>query len=148
MAETTWVLVADSSRARLFRAEGADNRLVEVEDMAHPEGRLHETQLTSDLPGRTFDRFGQGHHAMEEDTPPKRHEAIQFAKRIGARIETARVQGQFTRLALAADPRFLGILRDNLTKESLKLATIQIDKNLVQLPLEQITSHLPARLSC
>lgn len=144
MPHKTWIVVADSSRARLFRTDGGDGRkLVEMEDLAHPEGRLHETQLTSDLPGRTFDSFGQGRHAMEEDTPPKRYEAIQFAKRIGAHLESARTQGKFDHLVLVAEPRFLGILRDNLTHESMKLATRQIDKNLVQLSAAEIESRMP-----
>jgi protein required for attachment to host cells len=144
MADKTWVVVADSSRARLFLKADSDGKLVELEDLAHPEGRLHETQLTSDLPGRTFDSFGQGRHAMEEDTPPKRYEAIQFAKRIGAHIESARTQAHFTRLVLVAEPRFLGLLRDNIPSESLKLATTQIDKNLVQLPVAEIENRLQA----
>jgi protein required for attachment to host cells len=144
--EKILVVVADSSRARLFRAESAEGKLIELEDMAHPEGRLHETQMTQSLPGRTFDAFGPGRHAMEEDTPPKRHEAIQFAKRIGERVETARTSGEFTRLVLVADPRFLGLLRDNLKGESLKLAATQVDKNLVQLGTEDIRKHLPSRL--
>lgn len=139
----TWVLVADSSRARIFRAEGPEAKLIEVEDMAHPEGHLHEVDLTSDLPGRTFDRFGQGRHAMEEDTPPKRYEANLFAKRIAHRLENGRTNHEFGRLVLVAEPRFLGILRDNLSAECIKLTSLQVDKNLAQLDPGEIRNRLP-----
>lgn len=142
----TWVLVADSSRARIFRAEGVEGRLVEVEDLAHPEGRLHETDLTTDLPGRSFDSHGQGRHAMEEDTPPKRHEAITFAKRIGGVLEGARNAGNYDALVIVAEPRFLGLLRDNLSQETIKLVGLQLDKNLVQQAPDAIRERLPAHL--
>lgn len=144
--EKTWVVVADSSHARIFRAEGFGRRLIEVETLAHPEGRLHETQLTSDIPGRTFDSHGQGRHAMEEETSPKRHEAIQFAKRISGALESARNTGNFDALVLVAEPRFLGLLRDNLTRETNKLVELAIDKNLVRQTPEAIRERLPTRL--
>lgn len=142
----TWVVVADSSRARIFRAEGRDGRLVEMEAMAHPEGRLREASLTTDLPGRTFDSHGQGRHAMEEETPPKRHEAIQFAKRIGGVLENARNAGDYDALVIVAEPRFLGLLRENLSHETIKLVGVQLDKNLVRQGPEAIRERLPARL--
>lgn len=142
----TWVLVADSSRARIFRAEGVEGRLVEMKDLAHPEGRLHETELTTDLPGRTFDSHGQGRHAMEEDTPPKRHEAIVFAKQVGGVLEGARTSGDYDSLVLIAEPRFLGLLRDNLSEETIKLVGLQIDKNLVQQAPDAIRERLPVHL--
>ncbi|MCW8855424.1 MAG: host attachment protein, partial [Gammaproteobacteria bacterium] len=49
---TTWVVVADSSRARIFTAETSTSALQEIETLAHPEGRLHEQALSSDLPGK------------------------------------------------------------------------------------------------
>jgi protein required for attachment to host cells len=141
-----WVLVADSSRARVFKAEGAEAKLTEVEDLAHPEGHLHEVELTSDLPGRTFDGSGPERHAMQEQTPPKRYEAITFAKRIASRMESARNNHEFGKLVLVAEPRFLGILRDNLSAECVKMITLQVDKNLVQLGVREIRDRLPARL--
>jgi protein required for attachment to host cells len=141
----TWVLVADSSRARVFRAEGAQRQLIELEDLSHPEGRLHEASLTTDLPGRRYDTGVQNRSAMEDQTPPKRHEAIQFAKRISQFLEAARNAGDYDRLAIIAEPRFLGLLRDNLSDETIKLVDLQIDKNLVQQSPEAIRERLPLR---
>lgn len=146
MADTVWILVADSNRARFFQTDGSARHLVEVEDMAHPASRMHESKLTSDLPGRTFDRFGGAHHSMEDVTSPKHHEADLFAGMLADHLEAARNQGQFTRLVIAADPRFLGMLRDHMTRECLKLAETQIDKNLVKLPAEELREHLPMHL--
>lgn len=146
MADTVWILVADSNRARFFESDGSARQLVEMEDMAHPASRMHESKLTSDLPGRTFDRFGGAHHSMEDVTSPKHHEADLFAKTLADHLEEARTRGQFSRLVLAADPRFLGMLRDHMSKECLKLADTQIDKNLVKLRADELRDHLPMHL--
>lgn len=82
---------------------------------------------------------------MEVETPPKRHEAIRFAKRVGDMLEGARSAGDFDRLVLVAEPRFLGLLRDNLSQETIKRVGLEIDKNLVQQAPQVIRERLPAR---
>ena len=48
----SWVLVADSSRGRIFSAETPTSALKEIESISHPEGRLHDQLMVSDLPGK------------------------------------------------------------------------------------------------
>ena len=60
--DVTWVVVADSSRARLF-ALGQQNQLGELQDFINPAGRETENALNSDASGR----FGSGLH----DTRPE-----------------------------------------------------------------------------
>ncbi|WFR81026.1 host attachment protein [Janthinobacterium rivuli] len=45
--DVTWVLVADSSRARLF-ALGQQNQLGELQDFVNPAGRDNDNALNSD----------------------------------------------------------------------------------------------------
>ena len=45
----TWIVVADSSRARIFSKNGR-TPLREEAGFIHPESRLHEQDLTSDAP--------------------------------------------------------------------------------------------------
>ena len=46
------VVVADSSRARVFTADKPAGPLNEIETLNNPEGRLHEGDLVSDRGGR------------------------------------------------------------------------------------------------
>ena len=71
---STWIIVADASRARFFEASGSSSDIFETETLTHPEGRLHEQDLTSDLPGRAYDSSGEGRHAMGSSVEPKKHE--------------------------------------------------------------------------
>src|SRR5690606_9286808 len=95
-----WIVVADSSACRLFAADAPAGPLQELEVLSHPEGRLHEQDLVSDRPGRTFDSQGAGRHAKEVEVGPKKHEAIVFAGRIAERLEAGRVRNAFDKLAL------------------------------------------------
>jgi protein required for attachment to host cells len=139
---TTWVVVAESSRAKLFAWDKPSAPLRELEDLTHPESRLHEQELTTDLPGRAFDSAGEGRHAMGQVVSPKQEEAVRFAKTIGDRLESGRVEGCFEKLILVAAPQFLGLLRDSLSDNTKKLVVKEINKNLVQHDAAEIRSRL------
>lgn len=142
----TWVVVADSSRAKIYQIDGARGPLEEVEALVHPEARVHDQQLTSDLPGRTFDSNGQGRHAMEPPTTPKENEAMVFAREVCNRVKAARVSGEAESFIIAAAPSFLGLIRNTLDAATKARVTMEIDKNLVRMKPDEIRSHLPSRL--
>jgi protein required for attachment to host cells len=139
----TWILVAESSRAKLYRADNRKSPISEVESLEHPEGRLHEGDLVSDRPGSDSGSIvGQGRHILDDKTTARRHEHITFAKQLAARLDAGRNQGDFSRLVLVAPPAFLGLLRDNLSKEVMDMVYAQVDKNLVQQPAETLRAYM------
>lgn len=127
----TWIVVADSARARIFDSFGASGPLHERVDETHPAGRLHAQDLTSDLPGRSFDRMGQGRHKMANRTNPKDREALSFAKTLASRLEKARTGGEFEKLVLIAAPKMLGLLRDALSPSCHSMVSREIAKDVV-----------------
>ena len=82
--QKTWIIAAESSRARIFTVSSPSSPLEELETLAHPESRLHERNMVSDLPGKHADKDGRqrgsGHHAFQEKIEPKDQELIYFAK--------------------------------------------------------------------
>lgn len=143
---TTWVLAADGTRARIFRLESVRGPLHEIETLTNPEGRLHEQQLTSDLPGRTFDRSGPGRHVLESKIGPKRQTVISFVNRIAERLDKGRVEGNFARLVIIAAPGLLGMLRGKLSAKTSERVVLEIDKAVAHQSVEAILRHLPERL--
>ncbi|GMQ75700.1 MAG: hypothetical protein BMS9Abin01_0955 [Gammaproteobacteria bacterium] len=144
--KSTWIVVAESARARIFTMSGAGGRLQEIADLSHPESRLHDTELTSDLPGRAFDSHGQGRHAMEQATDPKEREAQVFAVEISRYIDRGRREGSFDSLVLVAPPKFLGRLRPELSKTVRGTLIGELDKNLVEADGKTLERHLSALL--
>ncbi|GAB4359780.1 MAG: hypothetical protein Kow0073_18810 [Immundisolibacter sp.] len=147
MSKTMILVVADKSRARLFKADTPLGPIKEIEAFNHPEGRLPTRELVSDAPGRTFDSAGQGRHAMENDIDPRRQEALRFAGELAERLESGRVRQEFDCLGLVAAPQFLGLLREALTDACRAKVCLEVDKDLT--PLAQardIRARLPEKL--
>ena len=142
----SWIVVADASRARIFSSNGNLSEMQEVETLTHPAGRLHEQELTSDLPGRAFDSTGHARHAMGQPVDPKKQEEIVFAKQIADHLDEERKQKTFEHLILIAPPAMLGFLRDSLSAETRKRVTEEIHKDLTQHTLADIKQHLPQHL--
>ncbi len=139
----TWVVVAESSRAKIFELESKQKPLKELQGFAHTPSRLHEQDLTSDLPGRTHDSHGHGSHKMGNQSAIKDHESIEFAKTIGGHLDAARIKGLFTKLIIMSPPAFLGHLRKQLSAETIKHVVREIDKNLVRHDTKDIQAHIP-----
>ena len=138
----TWVVAAESSRARIFAAESRVGPMSEVEDFVHSEGRVREQDLVSDKSGRGFDGTIEGRHGMEKSFDAKHQEAIVFARLIAERIEAARTRGEFSQLVLVAAPEFLGILRQQLSNHASRMVSKTVDKNLVVRQASEIRDYV------
>lgn len=140
--DITWIVVADATRGRILAASGRSDPLTNVEQMIHGESRLRDTERISDRPGRAFDSFGGGRHAMETQTDPAEQDAIRFAAEIARRIEQGRTNGDFDNLVLVAPPRFLGHLRKSLSGGAAKCVKAEIHKEFTLLDDEDIRMRL------
>lgn len=142
----TWVVVADSSAARIFLAGSPTGALQEIASYEHPEARRHERDMRTDEPGVTFDRVGYAKHGMEPKVKPKEHEANVFARFLAERIDTARARSEINRVILVAPPEFLGNLRAALASDARKIVEGEYNLNVVRMKPEEIRGHLPDRL--
>ncbi len=146
MKKDTWLVVANSSLAHIYKLEN-DQTLASVQHLEHPESRLHDRDLVTDKPGRAFDSTGANRHSVEPPISPKRQEFIVFAKQISHFIEAARLEGKFKNLYIAASPNILGLIRENLPQASAQSIKGEIDKDLTHIKPAEIASHLPFNLS-
>jgi protein required for attachment to host cells len=144
--KSTWILVADSTRARYFTASTPSSALEEFEDDIHPASRQHDRNITSDLPGKARGAGGVGGHVYEEPTDPKEYESIEFAKEIAKHLEEALNAGKYGQLLIVAAPSFLGELRSQISDRVKKLICFELDKNLTTHDAEDIRKHLPEYL--
>jgi protein required for attachment to host cells len=140
--KSTWILVADNTRARIFTADTPSSALDEIEGFTHTEGRLHDREMTTDLPGRIKSADGSG-HAFEQATDPKKHEADNFAHRIAQHLEAAHNANKFEQLLIIAEPTFLGRLRRHLPEHIKKHVCFELDKNITTQSTAEIRKHLP-----
>jgi protein required for attachment to host cells len=142
-----WILVADSTQARIFTAENSVSDLIEIETLLHPEGRVHEQELDSDLPGKSRAASGTGGHAYEDEVSPKEQEEINFAKLVATHLCDELNQNKFEKLFVVAAPAFLGDLRNAFSTRLTKHVAYTSDKNVVTLSPKEIRGHLPHSLA-
>jgi protein required for attachment to host cells len=142
MKKDTWLIVANSSLARIYKIEKR-SELKELKILEHPESRLHNLDLVSDKPGRDFESTGITRHALQPKVLPKQHEFAIFAKSLADYLENARNQGEFQTLYIAASPALLGLLRHSMHPSTAKLIKGEVDKDMTQMKPHEILSHLP-----
>ena len=92
--QTTWIVTADASRARILQVAGRE-RLVEIEDLANPAGRLHNREINTDAAGRFRGPDRPGGHSSDDENRAVDHQAELFAKRVGEFLERARNERRF-----------------------------------------------------
>ena len=148
--QKSWVLVADSARARLFSTATPAAPLVEVEDMLNPSARLREHELDSDRSGRLAgglrDNHGGGNVAARHDNARHEHDRLQFGRAICSRLKDLHLDGKLMRLYVIAEPGFLGVLRQCMPDSVQNLVVQAVDKNLTTAKSTDIRETLPTYL--
>ncbi|MCD2450937.1 host attachment protein [Methylicorpusculum oleiharenae] len=139
---STWVVVADSSRARFFSLVSRTESMQELDGMVHVESRMRELDEVSDRQGGIAGGHGEGDHTFEAPTDFKHHEAQLFAKQIGVKLERGRVNNEYAKLILIAPPAFLGVLRESLNSHVSDLVIKSMHKNLVVEDESVIREHI------
>jgi protein required for attachment to host cells len=160
--QTTWVIAADSNRARIFE-ESPDHKLQEIEDMYNPEGRQADRDVISDEYGKFAQgkggatrpaedhpgARGVGHRMPANTADPQEsmheHHLEQFAKEVSRYLDKARTEHRFDKLRVIADPKFLGMMRRNESKEVQKMVEEEIPKELVGLKSHELEQFLRQR---
>jgi protein required for attachment to host cells len=138
----TYIVAGDSAEARVFLTEKRFGVWSEVTTLENPQARLRERERASDRPGRVFDSFGKGRHAMATEESGQQHDTRQFARSVGEFLNKGLAAGDFDKLVLIADPTFLGFLRPNLSAATAKNMVLEIPINPSGYNLEKLKSML------
>jgi len=141
-----WVVVASSSKCRIFTQEKHNGPLQQLEQLENSEAETPARDINTDRPGRAFDSAGEGRHAMSQGIDPVEQETIRFAKKVATTIENGRKQDAFDRLVLISDPSFLGHLRPALSSATHQRLSTEIAKNLADADPEAVRAALPYRI--
>ena len=115
MTDLTWLVVADGGRARVFKAPGLTLNLQEIDDLVNVEHT--GTTLT------------------EKDRE-------KFARRVSEHLEQGRLQQRYGRLRLAIEPKFLGMVKANLSEETRRMIFEQVSEDLSTLTVRELETRL------
>ena len=145
------IVVADACEANFYDLQHRHDVPRLAGHLSDPLARMHERDLTSDRPGRSFDHAPLGggrrgatpRHAMGSEPRAHKHEVAGFVHRIAEQLERARQAGEFDRLVIMAAPTVLGLLRKALPASLHKSVAAEVDKDLVRESAEVVQSHVP-----
>lgn len=143
---SVWVLIADAARGRLFSLDRANKRLIEIDNFVNPKARLLEHSLSSDAPGRSYDREGSGRHIIENKTSKKDYISNIFAKQIAENIKKKYNLKKFYRIIVVAPPKMLGNIERQLSSLKYKNASIFIAKDLSRFTSREIYKNLSSNI--
>lgn len=139
----TLVLVANASRARLWHVVSDGISL--VEEWEHPEGRVKESELLTDRPGRTFlDGPSPQRSAYERQVNPQTEENRHFARDLAAAVAKRMQNNDGVGLVLCAPPKFLGQLRGELPPPIAGRVVESLDHDYTALPEGKLLAALRA----
>jgi protein required for attachment to host cells len=140
---STWVLVSDAARARLFEIAGGDG-MTEVACFNNAERRTASStdhDLNNRLP-RTLDSGSAHRHVIEPRTTAREKSERQFASAVAAQLEEGAERQRYGHLILVAPPRFLGALRDELPEALAHRVVGEIQHDLVSAPTQDLTERV------
>ncbi len=128
--KTTWIVVADGARARIFSNSGRGTGLQLVDEKEDADARRPTRDLGSDKPGRSFESADGSRHAMTAKADWHDSEKARFLKELATAINAAAAAGTFDALVVAAPPRALGILRKSLAAATTEKLHGELAKDL------------------
>ena len=149
--DVTWIVSANSGRARFFSQTRAGERPDEINDMVNTASRLRNSDIDTDAQGQRA--ASKSRHSVgaptqpsgyEPNQSPTEHQAELFARSVAAYLLEGQQQGRYQRLALTAAPEFLGMLRKLLEPKVMAAVTLEINKDYTQLGGEELSEQLEA----
>lgn len=105
--------------------------------LVNPEGKLMESDLSSDRPGRGFSSaavHGSVRHSLDQGHVRHEKTAEHFAMKISAQLDSSAREQFVSEIVLAAEPRFLGLLRAALSPSLLRLVKHEINREFTHIP--------------
>ena len=138
---STWVLVANSSEARLFETQKLGTAMNCLREFSHPEGREKGSELVSDRPGH-YQSKGMGHGAFVEPTDPKDVEVDRFASELAKELEKGRTAHAFNKLVVVAAPHFHGLLNTHMNEQTREMISNNIEKDFTAYDERELSQRL------
>ena len=143
---TTWILIADGARGRLFVNRGPGKGIEAVDEPLEADHRATH-DIVEDRLGRTYESAGSARHAVAPRHDPHRELKRDFAVRLAKMLDQRHREHAYDRLVLVAPPTALGDLRSALSEAVRSLVGAELDKDLTKVPVAELPGHLAAVLA-
>ena len=134
---TTWVLLADTSFARILENSGPGEGLHQLRGFTFNADEKH---TWSDDEGRVQGGMGQSKSRLDKHIEYE-PEVEQFARELIDTLGKEQRHKRFDKLVISAPPSMLGLLRSLLPDELKNILKMELNKELVRTPTEDVAKH-------
>jgi protein required for attachment to host cells len=140
--KTTWIVMADGSRALIVTRRDVEPGFDVVSSMFSDAAHVPSRDIGSDRPGRTQESGYSGRHAIQPRHDPHQDRMTAFVDSVARYLNEASGEKKFDRLILFAADRALGRLRAGLDKATSAKVQAESPKDLTKIPLAELPQHL------
>lgn len=142
MSQSTWswVVVGDSSGARIFKFDGRADAWSLVENIVGDGTGVDHG--TSDFGTKASEHKGALHGHGNIENVGKETAERRFAHLLAHVLERGLAENSFGRLILVAEPKLLGELRENLSRGLQAKIAAEISKDYVHLTAREVREQL------
>lgn len=142
---TTWFVIADGSRLRIYESKGvkAPWDLVETKDINVALKPSHE--LARERPGRGHKTGPDSRFAVERSEPHEKME-LEFLTEVAKMLNKAAQDKKFDQIVVAAPPQALGTLRAKFQPQLTAKYIGVLDKDLTNMPEPELFDYFKERL--
>lgn len=135
----TWILVANRTRATIFSSCGQHCPMTIVDRIENPRGRLSESELHANQPGRPRE---YSHVTPIRDESDRDQVQRSFTAQLASFLDCKRSDGAFDKLILIAADQLLSVLREQLCEATRRAIVVASNKDLIRPTQESLRSHL------
>lgn len=142
---TTWFLIADGSRMRLFESRGHKEPWDLIDSKEVEKARKPSRELGRERPGRGHKTGPDSRFAMNGSEPHDKLEG-EFLGDLARMLNKSAHEEKFDQLVLAAPPRALGVMRAKFQPHLTAKYIGVFDKDLTNMPDNDLIDYFKERL--
>ena len=139
--EPTCIVACASDCAKFWLTESRFGDWHTLATLENAAGSQQEQAFASDRPGRAFDSFGSGRHALSSSETGREHETRTFARAVARELDKGLKERVFNYIVLIATPRFLGHLRNSLSEPARQAVMAEFAKDLTALDAKYVRDY-------
>ncbi|MDP1528007.1 host attachment protein [Rhodoferax sp.] len=147
--EKTWILIANSERARCFERQPSDHSLTELTDFVFPHASLGGQAGGSDLTGAAGKGHGRTGHAgtqFEPKTQVDDKARTNFARQLADYLNDAVAGKRCSSIVLIASSKVLGEIKPLLNLAASNALAHSIASDLTQFAGPELRKHVDRAL--
>lgn len=137
-----WVLVANSSEAKLYGSKYLGSDLNLIEEFSHPEGRNKVSDIMADKSGHYQSQSGSGGGSYAMHSAPLQIELGRFAQTLLTKLDQGLHSHDFKKLVVIAPPHMLGELKKDCHAKLKEYVLHFVDKDYTKMTRPELQAKL------